>query len=325
LIIFLFSILFALFTLLIERTIGITLDYHPDSLTYLDFSDQTLAKSFVEAPLDFVGSFFYVIVGFLDKNVFIIITINILVFALTNLIIYSAVKNILNKESNLYFVLSLLLIFDPYRAHLSVHVLKDTLIIFSLIFTLHFINSIFGILSLFSIFFGILLRFNFYGYLPVVILFLKNKNIYILFFIFLMIVPLISFEFNDGDAVGSLAFRDFDKIPNFVNFQYPVGEILRGLTWPIIRVFNLAFIFHPIYILFIVQSLALTFLLFYNRHYLNFNIIIFYLVLAIIASSAPGYNSYLRYTQPVMTALYLWVISSRYKNIKPYTKKITNN
>ena len=134
-IIFLFSILFALFTLLIERTIGITLDYHPDSLTYLDFSDQTLAKSFVEAPLDFVGSFFYVIVGFLDKNVFIIITINILVFALTNLIIYSAVKNILNKESNLYLVLSLLLIFDPYRAHLSVHVLKDTLIIFSEVIT----------------------------------------------------------------------------------------------------------------------------------------------------------------------------------------------
>lgn len=313
-IIILFSIIFALIILLIERSIGIGLDYHPDTLTYLEFSDETLKNSFIENPFNFIGSFFYVWVGFFNKNTFIIITINILVFAITNLILYLGVKNILNKQNNFYLILSLLLIFDPYRAHLSVHILKDTLIIFSLISTLYFINNkFFFIPSIFSVIFGMLLRFNFYGYLLIIVSFLKNKNFYILFILFFIIIPFVPFELDELDDFsekGSLAFRDFDKIPNFVNFNYPFGEILRGLTWPIIRVFNFAFLFHPIYIIFTIQSLAFTFLFFYNKNYLNLNILLFYFTLAVIASAAPGYNSYLRYTQPVVTALYLWVIAN---------------
>lgn len=151
-IIFLSSIIFALIVLFIERSIGIGFDFHPDSLVYLKISGIVKFEDFFKNPVDLIGRFYYLIVGFFDKNKTILITINIIFFALTNFIIYSSIKNILCKKSNLYLIFSLLLIFDPYRAHLSVHILKDTLIEFSLIYSLIYINKYFGLVSVFYFF-----------------------------------------------------------------------------------------------------------------------------------------------------------------------------
>ena len=144
-----------------------------------------------------------------------------------------------------------------------------------------------------------------------------------MFILFLIVIPFIPIPSSGllAETRMGLSFREFDKIPNFVDLEYPLGDILRGLTWPIIRLFNFAFLFHPIYIIFSIQSFALIFLLFYNRIHLSLNIFLFLLILSIIAVEAPGYNSYLRYSQPLMTALYLWVMLLPSKNLKFFNKK----
>lgn len=238
------------------------------------------------------------------------------------------IKNILYKNGYLYFICSLILIFDPYRAHLSIHILKDTLIIFSLISTVYFLNTRFTIFAIFSIIFGCFLRLQFMAYLIVIIPFLKkNFNNRFTFFLLLIIflfsgtLEIFSSTINVyTPSQTGLSFRDFDKTPNFVDYVYPYGGILRSFIWPIIRIFNLAILFSPVYFLFFFQSLALMLLLFYSRYYSNYKILFFFILLALIALSAPGYNSYLRYTQPVITVLYL-AISIHIIKLKSSSKK----
>ena len=329
-IIFFFSIIFSLIFLIIERTFGIGIDYHPDSSIYLEALDMGTIKDVFDNPVNFLGSLFYVIINSFDKNTSVFLAFNITIFAITNLMMFLIVKNILYKNGFFYFIFSLILIFDPYRAHLSIHILKDTLIIFSLISTLYFLNIFFNIFSIFFIILGSLLRSQFYAYLIVILPFLNRKSFYSIGIFFFL---LICFQFSaisefflntsniDTKGQVSLAFRDFDTIPNFVEFQYPYGGILRAFIWPFIRFFNFAAIFHPIYALFMLQSLALILLLFYNRYFLNYKFLIFYIILAVTALSAPGYNTFLRYSQPIMTVLYIWVISIRNIDLKSGGKK----
>ena len=70
---FIISILFSLLVLLIERSININYDYHPDSQTYLNNSSEDLIISFYQNPIQFLGSFYYVWVSFFFANNFSII------------------------------------------------------------------------------------------------------------------------------------------------------------------------------------------------------------------------------------------------------------
>jgi hypothetical protein len=130
-------------------------------------------KDVFDNPVNFLGSLFYVIINSFDKNTSVFLAFNITIFAITNLMMFLIVKNILYKNGFFYFIFSLILIFDPYRAHLSIHILKDTLIIFSLISTLYFLNIFFNIFSIFFIILGSLLRSQFYAYLIVIFTFFK--------------------------------------------------------------------------------------------------------------------------------------------------------
>jgi len=299
----------------IELIFGITLGYHPDSYTYLEKSSESMPLNFIENPKNFIGTFYYVIVSFFDNNTVLLLSFNIIIFALTNLCIYLKIKNSLFNNGYVYFFSCLILIFDPYRAHLSVHILKDTLIIFSFILLLCNINNFY---SLFFLILGFLMRFQFYGYLPIALAFSSKKLTFIYFAIFLSALFFFnilefSFQFEDQDKV-SLDFREFDTIPNFVDYAFPYGDILRSLLWPFFRILDLAVIFHPLYFLFFIQSLALVYLIYITKSYLNYKFLLFFGVLALIAYAAPGYNSYLRYSQPVITGLFLWIGFSNAKN-----------
>ena len=313
--------------MILEVMAGIRLGYHPDSFTYLDNSSDSLVFNFIEDPMQFIGAFYYVIVSFFENNVILLLSLNILIFALTNLCIYSKIKNNIFNNGYIYFFSCIVLIFDPYRAHLSVHVLKDTLIIFSVILLLCNINNF---SSVFFIFFGFLMRFQFYGYLPLAFAFMSKKTLYIYSLVLLCSLPFLLFweiPILDGQSQKvALNFREFDRIPNFVNLNFPYGDILRSLLWPFIRITDLAAMFHPLYFLFFFQSLALIYLIFYTKSYLKFNFLFFLGVLAVIAYAAPGYNSYLRYSQPVITALFLWITASNarleLKNKSTHNNKI---
>ena len=313
--VFILSLLFSLFILLIERSINISIDYHPDSLTYLNDSHPQLVTSFLENPLNHLGSFYYVIVGFFNSEIILLISLNIFIFSFTNLILFSKVRDIYTKNGLLFYCSVLIIIFDPYRAHLSVHVLKDTLIIFSLALLLFTSNLLFKILGLFM---GFMFRLGFFIYLPILFLdLIKNRN-----YIFIILMTVIFFfnynliikGLSSGQEVD-MAFRSFDIIPNFIDFEYPWGEILRALTWPILRLTGLTFIFHSIYFLFLFQSIAIMYLIYFCFRHTKIIIFSLLIVFACLAVVTSGYNSYLRWSQPLMTVLPILLVISFSKNI----------
>ena len=71
--IFILSIFFALFILLIENLVGINIDYHPDSSTYLKNSHQDIFFDFLKNPLNYLGSFYCVLVSFFRSEIIFLI------------------------------------------------------------------------------------------------------------------------------------------------------------------------------------------------------------------------------------------------------------
>jgi hypothetical protein len=300
--IFFSSMLFSLIILIIERIIGIGADYHPDSSYYLNYKDYV--KHFR------VGLFYHDVVYFFNSNLSALITLNVVAFALTNTVLYSAIKKVYLTKGRFYYIAALIIIFDPYRAHLSIHVLKDTLLILSLVLFLFNSNII---VKLFFLLISIMFRIGFFIYFIMFFSFFKNRFTYILliiaiasflFFLLYYIVGLPVYEMQID-----MRFRSFDKVYNFINLDFPFAQILRGISWPIIRITGLAALFHPFYFLFLIQSVVLMYIIYANKRFIDYRIIFFILPLVIIATITNGYNSYLRWTQPIITVLSVWVLS----------------
>jgi hypothetical protein len=308
--IFVLSLFFSIFILSIERLMNIGTDYHPDSLTYLNNSIPL--SSFLQNPFNYLGSFYYVVTGLFNSEIIFLISFNIFIFSLTNLILFSKVRDIYSKNGLLFYFSVLIVIFDPYRAHLSVHVLKDTLIMFFLVLVFFTSNIL---LNFFFIFMGFMFRLGFFIYLPIIFLSSFKKIFLILFFIiFILNKDIIFLGLSSGQEIN-MAFRFFDIIPNFVDIRYPWGEILRAIFWSFIRLTGLAFVFHPIYFLFFFQAIAGIYLIFYDSHHIKKKLFISLIILASLAVVTTGYNSYLRWTQPLMTVLPILSAISTFKII----------
>ena len=112
--------------------------------------------------------------------------------------------------------------------------------------------------------------------------------------------------------------RSFDTVYNFINFDFPFAQILRGITWPVIRITGLAVLFHPFYFLFLLQSVALMYIIYVNRRYIDYRVIFFILPLMIIEIVSSGYNSYLRYSEPVITIFSIWLAALPVKYVKKF-------
>jgi hypothetical protein len=315
--IFFSSIIFSLTVLIIERIIGIGADYHPDSTYYLNYQDY--AKHFR------VGLFFHDVVYFFNSNVSALLTLNVVAFSLTNLVLYSVLKKVYLTNGWFYYISSLIVIFDPYRAHLSIHVLKDSLLILTLVLFLFSSNIIIKLIFLFM---SIMLRLGFFIYFLMFFSFFKKKFTYILLIFTISLFVFIIFYYKIGlpayQVQLDIRFRSFDNVYNFINFDFPFAQILRGITWPVIRITGLAVLFHPFYFLFLLQSVALMYIIYVNRRYVDYRVIFFILPLVIIATITNGYNSYLRWTQPIITVLSVWMLSLPLAHKENFYKKSQN-
>ena len=246
LVIFILSILFSLTILLTERLLNINYDFHPDSMTYL-INSSNYVKFFYENPFIIFGTLYYFVVDLFNSEINFLITLNILIFSLTNSILFSKIRNVYRKNGLLFYFAVLIIIFDPYRGHLSVHILKDSLVILS-VTLLFFSSNIF--FKIFGLFLGFLTRLGFFMYLPNMLSGISRLNniFFLLIFIFFLFFYKEYFiiAFSKGQSID-MSFRSFDLVYNFIEIGYPVGDILRSVSWPIIRLTGLAFIFHPIY------------------------------------------------------------------------------
>ena len=320
---------------------GLSSIYHPDAAHYLDlhhkYSYLSLKYSLKENIYNYfdyftASSLFYSIIQlFYDFREIItfsspyrnIIKFNMLIFTLTNLIIFSAFMK-LEKEKNDFNLLKIIFIiifcFLPYKLHFSVNVLKETLILFFL--TIYVVYP--GKVTLFiSFFFGTPLRSTFGLYYITLIEF--NKKFFKKYFLFLIMffVALIIFyykniyldppfghsndilKFLENRNTANMGGREYDNIPNFSNNEL-IGSFFRMITWPFLFLsgtfafFSNNFLFYIIGIEMII--IQIIFFILKKRLLINLGLFIF---LCLVALYVNTFTSYARYCYLAINIFFL--------------------
>tara|TARA_B100000674_G_C37959608_1_gene971314 strand:+ start:1336 stop:2418 length:1083 start_codon:yes stop_codon:yes gene_type:complete len=329
------SILVSFVILYLERKfLNISSTFHPDTSHYLKYYKLYKTLSFDYSFIlniknyfihFFSNSLFYSIVNLfheLEKiNPFSspyrnIVKFNMLIYAITNaLILFFYLKE--NKEINYLKLFGILFFcFLPYKLHLSVSVLKETLLIFFLSIYVIFPGKLSLIISFF---FGTPLRSSFGMYYLVLIDFNKNffkKNYLIILLlvcaciiIFIKQVYLSNFEgifeYIESRNLANMGGREFDRVPKFNEFGL-IGSLFRMLIWPILFLTGGFIFFSDNIFMFIIgiEVITLQILMFAVKRKLliSFGILIFLILVALYVNT---YSSFLRYSYLGLNVLFL--------------------
>lgn len=297
---FIASICLALFMLVIENLVGINWNFHPDAVTYTTYSFE-MVDNLIEA--DFIASFnnfYYIVAAVFQQDVAALITLNIFIYGLTNVMIFIYVNRIATKYKLIFntklIIFLACILFMPYRLHLAVHVLKDTFIIFFLLGLLS--KNMFVRAS--SIFFIVGLRLFSFVYMTI---FLKKKYFYTVALLAGTYAAYISQESidliertNDVD----MAFREFDQVPNFSAYGV-LGTIFRLILWPLLAftggylILSPSIAFAPLSI----GSMAICIITWWSYKKLAINIPAF-IIFGLIAVLTTGFTTYIRYCFPLL-------------------------
>lgn len=287
------SLLFLLF----ERFVGIGWDFHPDSVTYATVSNDVAEIIYQEGFNLVLNNAYYLWSALFNMDIYILTFLNMIMYSLTNVFLYNfhlKYKHILTP--NLWVLGMILLLFNPYRLHLSTTLLKDTMIIMlltsSVLYALK--HKLLCIPTL------LLLRVASAIYCLILI---KPKilKIIILSIMFLAIIfqdyfyNVLTF-FNETE----MQLRDFDTMPTFQNWGI-LGAFIRGISWPFFAITGLFAIISPAAAFFPV-ALGIIF----NQIYVYFIIKKFtvpmpiYAALFVFAILTTGYTAYIRYIYPIL-------------------------
>lgn len=291
----LLSLLASALLLGIERAVGIGWDFHPDSVTYATSSEEAY-DSIVENWLGLFNNGYYVLAYFLGQSIIAITVMNMVVFALTNGIIFNTIK-----EKSLYpisSILLLLLLLNPYRVHLSTTMLKDTLIIFLLILLIRstFTARAFSFLSM------IVLRVASPLYL---IMLIPRRYIFYTGFVALGLMAVYwdtavgrILEFNEQE----MQLRDFDRIPTFQDFGV-WGSVLRGVTWSFLAFSGTFVLLSPAPAFVPVAIGSIMTLIFLKKATGSYKIPLQMLIVtSIFGVMVTGFTAYIRYIYPILVA-----------------------
>jgi hypothetical protein len=304
-IIFLASVFICTLALLFEQAIGINWDFHPDAVNYVTVYNDVVSSSILALPNQLYFYIAYVAKG----NISVLIALNILAFSITNLIFfkeYSSYSKVFNKKSLVYLFL---LIFTPYRIHLAIHVLKDTLVI--LFFTLIVgskkirLNSILLLTSLFLMRVYSLIYFSLFFRIRLLLLSLLTLFILMAFFD----IALLDFILERNFA--EMHNRAFDTIPSFSDFGL-MGTLTRMVVWPVLLISGYFIVlapnlfFAPIFLEIIATRLwSWRFL---RSAGLNLNLIF---CLALISALVNSFTAFLRYAYPLLVVMPIILMQNR--------------
>ena len=309
--IFWLSIIGSLLFLALERLVGIGLNFHPDANTYLTTSNLVVTNIY-QNPTYIINHGYYLWTYLLSGSEVLLIGSNMIIYASTNFLLHRAyIENInistasqsINRKMS--YVIFILFLFSLYRLHLSVHILKDTIIIF---FSVLLFSSKSRMKLLWLIPITI---FRVFG-ITYFVLFLRGRVLYL--FIFLTLVAsylsqdyltVFLLEFNEAE----MDFREGTSIPSFQD-QGLLGVFMRMIAWPILIVSGL-FVFispSPLYIPIALTSFVLQWWSFstFRRPALTIGA---YGLLAVLAALVPGFTSYQRYCLPIITMLPVIVLT----------------
>jgi hypothetical protein len=298
--VFFTSIVAALVLWAIENLVGIHWDFHPDAITYTSDSFEMVGNLLDSGFFASFNNFYYFVATILQQNVILLVTLNVIVYALTNISIFIYVKKIA-EFNNVKFNLKLMLflaciLFMPYRLHLAVHVLKDTLIIFFLIQLLSkskvnlLVNGFFiAGLRLFSLLYlSVLIKKKYFymgAFLVGIVVIFTNQQI----------IELIESR-NDVD----MTFREFDIVPNFVTYGL-FGSLVRAILWPIFAFTGTYLLLSPsiAFVPIAIGSMAMCIVSYwaYKIPAINFQSLIIFGIIAMLTS---GFTTYIRYCFPLL-------------------------
>ena len=262
--IFFLSILICILFYSLEGIVGVDRFYHPDSAHYLTKYENYNLESYIKNPLKIFSLTYYHITNLFGDNYYLLILLNFILYSLSNVFIYQKVfKRYFDVLSNLKLVFLFYLLFlDPYRLHLASHILKETFLIF---FMIILVLSNIKIIKILSVLILETFRPNSWIYALIffkysnLIKFIKTiKKIFEIKLIYQILAPIILllivfFIIKDQffyDLIETefekfikkikyfdnkqMPLRTFDQVAQFKDFDFPVGFILKNISWPII-------------------------------------------------------------------------------------------
>ena len=319
---FFLSLLICSFFYFFEGIIGIDRFYHPDSIYYLKTKNEIDIIKILSKPFSLQQMGYSYYTSLIGNNYYLLILTNFILYSLTNVLIFEKVfKKNFKKFSNIKAIFLFYLLFlEPYRLHLSSHVLKETFLIFFIIFI---ITTNIKILKILCLILLEILRKNSWIYLLIFINLKKfkyildfNKKLSLIIFITLITLViacqlilksnLAEFFLKDFEYVINLIkkfdnkqmpLRLYDHVPNFKNYDFPIGFIIKNVTWPLFLLTG-SFIFFVSSYLFKFLGLVLVlnhFIIYFisKKTYINFGLI---LVLILISVYTSSFTSMFRYS-----------------------------
>lgn len=309
--IFILSLAAALVTLIFERAIGIEWNFHPDSVTYATTSHEISQNIFLGGIGSAINNSYYFLCSILNQNITAIISMNMLLFGITNLVILRLhIKFTGDADLSKYFLL-LLLVLNPYRMHLATTMLKDTLIILLALVSL--MGARYWILSFIAMPFFRAVGIFYYGILLPRVVFAFGVLIAIcIFFVFNERVIGLMLEFN----ANQMQFREFDSVPAFQDLGL-VGIAIRFITWPLLAITS-SFCLFGLSIPFMAVALGIVMFNIYSLSLVGQPIFTWriYLLMGVFAILVTGYGSYIRYIYPLLVMAPLLVVSKYYPRLR---------
>lgn len=270
-----------------ERFVGIDWDYHVDSLHYIFDGPK------VYAQMDSAVKGYYEFLNLLGFNKNIVLFANAVIFVATNIIAASLFKNIgVNYLRNVW---GLFFFFNPYRIHLALTPLKETLLIFFLVLA---IRVPWGklLLAVSSAFIRPASIVYYYW-------FIDSKRtrlgLIILLVGLLVVFNEAFFRVLHNSAETNLVTREWDRVPHFQELGV-LGNFLRALFWPLFLLSGLYFLMSPSAIYFALCFTTVPTGLFLLTRVRMSQFLDFYAALGGIALVVPGFTSYQRYVFPLI-------------------------
>ncbi|MFK7847214.1 MAG: hypothetical protein AB8G77_18070 [Rhodothermales bacterium] len=287
-----FNIFYIFVFLLLQNIVGMGPGVtHIDEGTYLN--PETNVCDGFESFAILIGHSYYCVVAALDYSIPAILLVQILIYISTSFFIYERLKDFC--KNNAAYIFLLLVVFDPYRAHLAVHILKETFVIAGVCLMLS--N---GFLGLF-----VSTAFRFFS---IIYLFITLKPLMITCLLaFLAItlrflLPDLFFHIQGGGN-NEMIFREFDTVPTFNQFGL-LGDLVRSLLWPMFLMTGAFVIFAPNLLYFVVALGAAASLNFVILQRMKLKVLIGpFVAMAILAFVTPGFTSFTRYAYPIVIVL----------------------
>lgn len=317
--IFILSFSICLGFYIFEGLLGFDRFYHPDSSHYLLETKNYQINIILSEPKIIFYKGYYILASLLNYNYYLLIALNFFLYSLTNVFIYQKVyKRYFYSLSNTKLICLFYLFFlDPYRLHLASHILKETTLIFLIIIII--LAKIKTIKLLFILMLEVF-RKNSWIYLLIFLTYsnikkiLKPKIIYIISFLLISLLVifflidqnfynLIQMEYERFTSImrkfnnRQMPVRSFDHVTQFKDFNYPIGFILKNITWPILLISGFFMLFvSSILFKFLGMIIILNNLLIYyitKKTFISIGLIIILLMISMYTSS---YTAMFRYS-----------------------------